>query len=92
MELGTAMALSWAVIVSNAVAVHTAANFDVVVYGSTPAGIAAATAAGVRCHLYTGAYAIAGDAPLQTRDPAAAIRTDLAAMHNPDSHRLAATG
>ena len=33
----------------------------------------AAIAAGIRCHLYTGSYAIAGDAPLQTRDPAGAL-------------------
>ena len=65
---------------------------EAVAIEDTAASQAAATAAGVRCHLYTGAYAIAGDAPLQTRDPAAALRTDLAAMRNPDSHRLAATG
>ena len=36
----------------------------------------------VGCHLYTGSYAIAGDAPLQIRDPAGALKADLAARRH----------
>ena len=48
----------------------------------TVASQSAAIAAGIRCHLYTGSYAIAGDAPLQTRDPAGALKNDLAARRH----------
>lgn len=52
---------------------------DALAVEDTVASQTAATAAGIRCHLYTGSYAIAGDAPLQTRNPAAALKADLAA-------------
>ena len=55
---------------------------DAVAVEDTVASQSAAIAAGIRCHLYTGSYAIAGDAPLQTRDPAAALKADLAAMQH----------
>lgn len=60
------------------------APHEAIAIEDTVASQSAAIAAGVRCHLYTGSYAIAGDAPLQTRDPAAALRADLAAFKTDD--------
>jgi len=55
---------------------------DALAIEDTVASQSAAIAAGVRCHLYTGSYAIAGDAPLQTRNPSAALQADLAARRH----------
>ena len=51
---------------------------DALAIEDTVASQSAAVATGIRCHLYTGSYAIAGDAPLQTRDPVGALKADLA--------------
>ena len=56
------------------------ASRDALAIEDTVASQSAAIAAGIRCHIYTGSYAIAGDAPLQTRDPAGALKADLAAQ------------
>ena len=63
---------------------------DAICIEDTVASQSAAIAAGIRCHLYTGSYALAGDAPLQTRDPAAAVRADLMAFRKEDGLMLAA--
>ena len=55
---------------------------DALAIEDTVASQSAAIAAGIRCHLYTGSYAIAGDAPLQTRDLAGAVKADLAARQH----------
>ena len=55
---------------------------DALAIEDTVASQSAAIAAGIRCHLYTGSYAIAGDAPLQTRDLAGAVKADLAAKQH----------
>ena len=66
------------------------APHEAIAIEDTVASQSAAIAAGLRCHLYTGSYAIAGDAPLQTRDPAAALSTDLAAFRTDGPVMLAA--
>ena len=58
------------------------ASRDALAIEDTVASQSAAVAAGIRCHLYAGSYAIAGDAPLQTRDPAGALKADLAAKRH----------
>ena len=58
------------------------ASRDALAIEDTVASQSAAVAAGIRCHLYTGSYAIAGDAPLQTRDPVGALKADLSAKPN----------
>ena len=58
------------------------ASRDALAIEDTVASQSAAIAAGIRCHLYTGSYAIAGDAPLQNRDPAGALKADLAARRH----------
>ena len=63
---------------------------EAVAIEDTVASQSAAIAAGIRCHLFTGAYAIAGDASLQTRDPASSFRADLAAFKTNDRMMLAA--
>ena len=55
------------------------ASRDALAIEDTVASQSAAVAAGIRCHLYTGSYAVAGDVPLQTRDPVGALKADLAA-------------
>ena len=66
------------------------AAHDALAIEDTVASQSAAIAAGIRCHLYTGSYAIAGDAPLQTRNPAAALQADLAARrHEADGFAIA---
>ena len=55
---------------------------DALAIEDTVASQSAAVAAGIRCHLYTGSYAIAGDAPLQTRDPVGVLKADLAARRH----------
>ena len=64
------------------------AAHDALAIEDTVASQSAAIAASIRCHLYTGSYAIAGDAPLQTRDPAGAVKADLAAKQH-EAERLA---
>jgi HAD superfamily hydrolase (TIGR01509 family) len=54
------------------------ASCDALAIEDTVASQSAAVAAGIRCHLYTGSYALAEDAPLQTRNPADALKADLA--------------
>ena len=58
------------------------AAHDALAIEDTVASQSAAVSAGIRCHLYTGSYAIAGDAPLQTRDPAGVLAADLAARRH----------
>ena len=58
------------------------ASRDALAIEDTVASQSAAVAAGIRCHIYTGSYAIAGDAPLQTRDPVGALKADLSAKPN----------
>ena len=55
---------------------------DALAIEDTVTSQSAAVAAGIRCHLYTGSYAIAGDALLQTRDPVGALKADLAARRH----------
>ena len=55
---------------------------DALAVEDTVASQAAAVAACICCLLYTGWYAIAGDAPLPTRDPAGALKADLAAKRH----------
>ena len=64
------------------------AAHDALAIEDTVASQSAAIAAGIRCHLYTGSYAIAGDAPLHTRDLAGAVKADLAARQH-ETERLA---
>ena len=66
------------------------ASKEAIAIEDTVASQSAAIAAGIRCHLFTGSYAIAGDAPLQTRDPAASVRADLAACYPGERMMLAA--
>lgn len=65
---------------------------EAVAIEDTAVSQSAAIAAGVRCHLYTGPRAIAGSAPLRTRDPAMAPRADLAAFRTNDRAMPAAAG
>ena len=66
------------------------ASQEAIAIEDTVASQSAAIAAGIRCHLFTGSYAVAGDAPLQTRDPAASVRADLAACDPGERMMLAA--
>jgi len=61
---------------------------DVVAIEDTVASQSAAHAASLRCHLFTGEYAHAGSAPLQTRAPAGALAADLDAAQMVEADRL----
>ncbi|MGC6454553.1 MAG: HAD-IA family hydrolase [Candidatus Puniceispirillaceae bacterium] len=61
---------------------------EAIAFEDTVASQSSAHAAGLRCHLYAGEYAHVGVAPLQTRDPAAALAADLDAAMMIESDKL----
>ena len=61
---------------------------EAIAFEDTVASQSSAHAAGLRCHLYAGEYAHVGVAPMQTRDPAAALAADLDAAMMIESDKL----
>ena len=61
---------------------------EAVAFEDTVASQSSAHAASLRCHLYTGEYAHAGSAPLQTRAPAEQLAADLDAASMVDADRV----